>query len=95
MHTTAGRIATSFSKISDTRCISFQEGERQFTRGFLLPKIIPSTLIKVLTKTKIYHVIFRRFLKLCNMSLSRFLDSISDDKHFKSVVSYVFGDLGR
>ena len=29
------------------------------------------------------------------MSLSRFLDSISDDKHFKSVVSYAFGDLGR
>ena len=63
--------------------------------GVMVPKFLPIKLVKILLKTGIFHLIFRKFLKVCGMTVKDTLDEISDNEEFKSVVSYIFGDMGR
>ena len=63
--------------------------------GAVIPKFFSLKLVKLLLKTRIFHLIFRKFLKFREMSLKVFLDGISDNQVFKSVVSYGFGDIGK
>ena len=62
--------------------------------GVMVPKFLPIKLVKILLKTGIFHLIFRKFLKVCGMTVKDTLDEISDNEEFKSVVSYIFGDMG-
>ena len=64
-------------------------------RGFLFPKTISLTVAKKLINTKLFHIMFRKYMKLCDMSLKYALDEISDDEEFKNVLAYAFGDFGR
>ena len=70
-----------------------QEGRGHFM-GVMAPKVIPLKIVKILIKTGIFHLMFRKFLKVCRLTLKDALDEISDNLEFKSVCSYIFGDMG-
>ena len=63
--------------------------------GVMVPKMMPIKLVKILLKTGLFHLIFRKFMKVCGLSVKDSLDEISDNEEFKSVISYIFGDMGR
>ena len=63
--------------------------------GLMIPKLLPLKLAKILIKTGIFNLLCRRYLKMCGTSVKEALDEISDNKEFKGVLCYIFGDLGR
>ena len=63
--------------------------------GVMVPKMMPIKLVKILLKTGLFHLIFRKFMKVCGLSVKDSLDEISDNEEFKRVISYIFGDMGR
>ena len=52
-------------------------------------------LIKLLIKTGLFYLIFRKFTKYTRLSLQEFLDKYSDNETFKLYISYAFGDIGK
>ena len=73
--------------------IFFQESD-SLSMGAIIPKVLSIKLVKILLKTGIFHLMFRKFLKIRGTSVIEFLDGISDNKEFKHVLSYAFGDIG-
>ena len=63
--------------------------------GVMIPKFLPIKVVKILLKTGIFHLMFQKFMKVARMSLKEALDEISDNEEFKSVMSYIFGDMGK
>ena len=52
-------------------------------------------LIKLLIKTGLFYLIFRKFTKYTRLSLQEFLDQYTDNETFKLYISYAFGDIGK
>ena len=73
---------------------TFQDARESFT-GVVIPKVLPLMVVKILIKTGLFHLIFRKFTKYSRMSVKDAFDQISDNEEFKTFLSYSFGDLGR
>ena len=72
----------------------FQEGPA-LLMGVVIPKIIPLKIVKILMKTGLFSLLFRKYLKRCGMSVKETFDKLSDNNTFKNVLSYAFGDIGE
>ena len=63
--------------------------------GAIIPKLLSLDLVKLLIKTGLFKLIFRKFTKYTRLSVKAFLDEISDNDTFKLFMTYAFGGLGR
>ena len=62
--------------------------------AYLIVKVLPLWLMKLLVKLNLHKLVFGEYLKLSSMSLKQVLDDITTDKKLKAVLSYCFGDYG-
>jgi len=63
--------------------------------GVILPKVFSRTLAKIAIKTGLYQLFMRKYMRLMRQSARQALDEITDNEEFKSVVLYIFGDMGK
>ncbi|KAL3857332.1 hypothetical protein ACJMK2_012010 [Sinanodonta woodiana] len=62
--------------------------------GVLAAKFMPKPLVRILAKTGIYGIMFPKYWKYHKKSIKQTLDDLTDNKDFKAVMSYLFGDAG-
>ena len=94
---TVSMLWTTLTLAADTSSntvYNFQHSQDTFV-GAIIPKVLSTGLVKLLIKTGLFHLIFRKFTKYTRLSLKEFLDDVSDNDTFKLFMSYAFGDLGR
>jgi len=60
----------------------------------IIPKVLPKRLMQFVINTGLYSLIMRKYTKLYRLTAQEALDSLSDNEEFKSVLSYIFGDMG-
>nr|KAG5704661.1 hypothetical protein BaRGS_025303 [Batillaria attramentaria] len=61
--------------------------------GVIILKVLPKPLVAFLLKTRLVRLIFS-FLKYSTVTLQETLDSLTDNKELKTVLSYICGDYG-
>ncbi|KAK3603232.1 hypothetical protein CHS0354_007562 [Potamilus streckersoni] len=70
-----------------------QDNKGAFT-GVMAAKVMPKLLVRILAKTGIYGLMFSKYWKYHKKSVKQTLDDLTDNKEFKTVMSYLFGDAG-
>ena len=75
-------------------CI-LQDTHQHYVRLLML-KMLPLPLVKLLVKTRIFQMIFGRFMAVINRTIKDALDDLTDNEELKNVLTY-FGylDLGK